>query len=206
MISGYVITSSLAGGRSENLLDFVTGFYERRIRRLAPALVAFVLITALLICVFNPDPSAALGLGWRSLFGFFNISLYQSSTDYFAQSSELNPLWVHQEFKRPIIFIIASVADPIAKFPARSKQIQRARAFRSAFQKILDHGNYLIVVAPNPKFFGIDQTVSDLCGGGIGTQFNPICNKEITFLHHHKRTSSSHILNSFINGHWRTKE
>lgn len=49
VISGYVITSSLAGRKSKNFLDFVTGFYERRIKRLVPALVVFVLITSVLI-------------------------------------------------------------------------------------------------------------------------------------------------------------
>ena len=91
VISGYVITSSLADRQSKNFLDFVTGFYERRIKRLVPALVVFVLITSVLICLFNPDPGNALGLGWKSLFGLSNISLYRSSTDYFAQSTELNP-------------------------------------------------------------------------------------------------------------------
>ena len=91
VISGYVITSSLAGRESKNFGDFLTGFYERRIKRLVPALVVFVLITSVLICLFNPDPGTALVLGWRSLFGISNINLYQASTDYFAQSTELNP-------------------------------------------------------------------------------------------------------------------
>ena len=91
VISGYVITSSLAGRKSKNFLDFLTGFYERRIKRLVPALVVFVLITSVLISLFNPDPGIALGVGWRSLFGISNINLYQESTDYFAQSTELNP-------------------------------------------------------------------------------------------------------------------
>jgi peptidoglycan/LPS O-acetylase OafA/YrhL len=91
VISGYVITSSLAGRQSKNFLDFLTGFYERRIKRLVPALVVFVLITSVLISLFNPEPGVALGLGWKSLFGASNISLYRSSTDYFAQSTELNP-------------------------------------------------------------------------------------------------------------------
>ena len=39
VISGYVITSSLAGRHSRNFLDFLTGFYERRIKHLVPALV-----------------------------------------------------------------------------------------------------------------------------------------------------------------------
>lgn len=91
VISGYVITSSLATRQSANLWDFATSFYERRIKRLAPALITFVLITSVLISLFNPDPDNHLMTGYRSLLGISNISLYRQSTDYFSQSSELNP-------------------------------------------------------------------------------------------------------------------
>ena len=81
VISGYVITSSLANRESKNFLDFVTGFYERRIKRLVPALVVFVLITSVLICLFNPNPGTYLTTGISSLFGASNIFLLKNSTD-----------------------------------------------------------------------------------------------------------------------------
>ena len=91
VISGYVITSSLANRQSRNFWDFITGFYERRIKRLVPALVVFVLTASILISLLSPDPVSSLKTGIASVFGFSNLYLYQKSIDYFAQSTELNP-------------------------------------------------------------------------------------------------------------------
>jgi len=91
VISGYVITASLSRGDSKNLAEFLGRFYARRIRRLVPAMVVFVLVTSVLICLFNPEPGISLSTGRASLFGFSNLYLLKRSTDYFAQSTELNP-------------------------------------------------------------------------------------------------------------------
>ncbi len=90
VISGFVITSSLYQRPSKNFKDFISGFYERRIKRLVPALSVFVLITSFAICLFNPNPSVSLLTGLSSLFGLSNLYLFRESTDYFAQSTELN--------------------------------------------------------------------------------------------------------------------
>ena len=90
VISGFVITSSLYKRPSKNFKDFISGFYERRIKRLVPALSVFVLIMSITICLFTPQPSIFLKTGLTSLFGLSNLYLIKQSTDYFAQSTELN--------------------------------------------------------------------------------------------------------------------
>ena len=90
VISGYVITSSLSGRSSAGFQDFIGGFYERRIRRLVPALLAFVLIASTVICFFNPEPQDSLQTGFAALFGFSNLNLLAQATDYFAYSTEFN--------------------------------------------------------------------------------------------------------------------
>ncbi len=94
VISGFVITSSLAGRPSKNFRDFLMGFYTRRIKRLAPALLLFALITGVSICLFDPNPDASLKTGIASLFGISNIYLLKISTDYFSASTELN-VFIH---------------------------------------------------------------------------------------------------------------
>ena len=90
VISGFVITSSLHNKQSKNFKDFICEFYERRFKRLVPALVIFVLIVSIFVCLFNPFPSVALKTGLTSLFGISNIYLLKQSTDYFSQSTQLN--------------------------------------------------------------------------------------------------------------------
>tara|TARA_B100001093_G_scaffold160954_2_gene153384 strand:+ start:1180 stop:3222 length:2043 start_codon:yes stop_codon:yes gene_type:complete len=90
VISGYVITSSLFGRPSKDFKDFISGFYERRIKRLVPALSVFALITSIAICLFNQSPGLSLKTGITSLFGLSNLYLLKQSTDYFALSTELN--------------------------------------------------------------------------------------------------------------------
>lgn len=91
VISGYVISSSLVNRPTRDFKDFISGFYERRLKRLVPALSVFVLITSVAICLFSSNPRAILNTGFSSLFGLSNLYLLRQSTDYFAQSTELNP-------------------------------------------------------------------------------------------------------------------
>jgi peptidoglycan/LPS O-acetylase OafA/YrhL len=44
VISGYVITSSLANRGNDRLGDLLTGFYERRVKRLVPALLLALML------------------------------------------------------------------------------------------------------------------------------------------------------------------
>jgi peptidoglycan/LPS O-acetylase OafA/YrhL len=90
VISGYVITASLMRHRFENFRDFVGSFYLRRLKRLLPALIVFVGVLSILICLVNPSPGLSLQTGLASLVGASNLVLYRLKTDYFAGSTELN--------------------------------------------------------------------------------------------------------------------
>jgi len=98
VISGYVITASLIGQRQNGNKDLVLGFYSRRIKRLAPALIACVLFTCLLGDLFiNPELAEHLHsfqAGGLALFGLSNFHFFAAATDYFGSSAALN-LFTH---------------------------------------------------------------------------------------------------------------
>lgn len=90
VISGYVITSSLYDKPGRSITDLFLNFYVKRIKRLVPALVVCVVVSSLLICLFDPNPGISLRTGIASLFGFSNIYLLRQATDYFGASAQLN--------------------------------------------------------------------------------------------------------------------
>lgn len=90
VISGYVITASIVGRGPQPLGPFLTSFYQRRVQRLAPALIACVSLTALLTCLFVANPTECLLTGATALFGVSNFYLHQQVTDYFGTDAALN--------------------------------------------------------------------------------------------------------------------
>jgi peptidoglycan/LPS O-acetylase OafA/YrhL len=90
VISGYVVTSSLFGRSSAHFTDFIGRFYERRIKRLFPALLVYVFIMSILTCLFTPNPTVYLRTGFTSLLGLSNLYLIKQSTDYFSISTKFN--------------------------------------------------------------------------------------------------------------------
>ena len=95
VISGFVISGSLDGRGLNTFKEFVSYFYSRRIKRILPALLACVLVTALatvLLTIRNPyQPPPFVDTAIYALFGFSNFALYNSGQDYFAEATELNP-------------------------------------------------------------------------------------------------------------------
>ena len=92
VISGFLITTIILNDLENNKFS-VRDFYERRIRRIIPALytVCFVsLVFAAL--VFLPNEFEYFGKSLAATIGFVSNILFWSETGYFDASSELKPL------------------------------------------------------------------------------------------------------------------
>jgi peptidoglycan/LPS O-acetylase OafA/YrhL len=94
VISGFVVTASLAGHRSETIGHFLGQFYARRLARLIPALVTVLLVTTLLYVLFVPKTwanRAADTTGLAAFWGLSNWSLDRQVINYFDARAEMNP-------------------------------------------------------------------------------------------------------------------
>src|SRR5690625_4326037 len=97
VISGYVVARSLVSRSGESFGQFLMGFYSRRIRRIVPALILCLLVTALFTVLFIPDSwlsSTTHQVGLYAFFGLSNFALVWFQDDYFSPRAEFNP-FVH---------------------------------------------------------------------------------------------------------------
>lgn len=93
VISGYVVTASLASRGHESMGRFIGGFYARRLIRVAPALVVMLLVTVFACVLFVP-PGWLSGFNEKTaLYAFFGVSnllLAKNTEAYFAPRTEYN--------------------------------------------------------------------------------------------------------------------
>ncbi len=93
VISGYVVTASLARDRSESFWTYLRQFYLRRVARIYPALLACLLASFALAVLFVPSSwlsTTSWRTGLAAFFGFGNVALVGSSDGYFSPRVEFN--------------------------------------------------------------------------------------------------------------------
>jgi peptidoglycan/LPS O-acetylase OafA/YrhL len=92
VISGYLITGGILRDLGRGNFS-ILGFYERRVRRIYPALlVVLAVVLAGGVAILMPDELKDLGAEVVASVAFFSNLLFWWQTDYFAAAAELKPL------------------------------------------------------------------------------------------------------------------
>lgn len=97
VISGYVVSKSIAERVDTSFGSYLAGFYSRRVVRILPALLVcltFVSVLSALIVPASWLSSTAEKTGLWAYFGFSNFALVLLNDGYFSPRIEYNP-FVH---------------------------------------------------------------------------------------------------------------
>jgi peptidoglycan/LPS O-acetylase OafA/YrhL len=92
VISGYLITNTIFHDIKNNTYSII-GFYNRRVRRIFPALFT-IFVFCLIVALFSSLPPEATKTGQSILSSIFFVSnyLFYSQSGYFDKNFETNPL------------------------------------------------------------------------------------------------------------------
>ena len=94
VISGFVVSASLAELQGAGFWRLLGQFYVRRVKRIVPALWVCLLFTTLLATAFIPFSWLSVvnqQTGVYAFFGLSNLILAESGRDYFAPTTDYNP-------------------------------------------------------------------------------------------------------------------
>ena len=93
LVSGFVVTLSMADQRFSSVRAMVAFFYARRLRRIAPALIVMLVVASAASILFIPNAwlsEIIPSTGFSAFFGLSNITLAGQTETYFAPRAEYN--------------------------------------------------------------------------------------------------------------------
>jgi peptidoglycan/LPS O-acetylase OafA/YrhL len=174
VISGYVVTASLASRADATLQSFITGFYGRRLTRVAPALLVMLLVSVLGTVLFIPEgwlSGLTEGTAKTAFFGFSNITLASNSEAYFTPRAEFNAfthtwsLGVEEQFYLVVPIIL------YGWFKARPHNDKRALIFSAVLLVIaiasLAYAAWAQKHAPTVAFYSLPSRFWELAIGAL---------------------------------------
>lgn len=152
VISGYLITKIIAAETAQGRFS-IWRFYERRIRRIIPALAGMLLVVlaASALWVLPASLERVSGSALAAMLFFANVHFWSTSSNYFAPASETDPflhtwsLAVEEQFYLifPLLFVL------IFRFGRRPLLVSMALVGMASFSLMLVAYDF----APTATFF-----------------------------------------------------
>ena len=174
VISGYVVSASLARHPAPDFLRFAADFYARRILRIFPALIVCLTVSALATTLFIPaswlsHTSSITGLA--AFFGLGNFALILFNDGYFSPRTDFNPfthtwsLGVEEQFYLvfPLIFYLWTACRSEEKaWTVLSQWLLAALFFLS-----LAYSSYQTGINHDAAFYLLPSRFWELAGGAL---------------------------------------
>jgi peptidoglycan/LPS O-acetylase OafA/YrhL len=171
VISGFVVSASVAKLRAVRPRDFLALFYARRLFRIGPALVVCLLVTTVAFVLLVPAAwlsGTNQQTGLAAFYGLSNLVLARTDNDYFSPRVDFNPfthtwsLGVEEQFYLifPWIFI---------PFLWRRRAVSAALA-GAGFVASLVYAAWLAGLAPDKAFYYLTTRFWELAAGVLTFQ------------------------------------
>uniref|UniRef100_Q07SJ4 Acyltransferase n=1 Tax=Rhodopseudomonas palustris (strain BisA53) TaxID=316055 RepID=Q07SJ4_RHOP5 len=165
VISGYLITSLIADDLSTGTFS-IAKFYERRIRRIFPALIVVLLFVLFVgYFLFTPDDYRSLGSSVDATILFLSNMFFWQQVGYFDSASSLKPLlhtWslsIEEQFYAvyPLLLLL------LRRFSHQTKLIVLVSTFLISFVAAAA----MVFYKPSAAFYLGPFRAWELLGGGL---------------------------------------
>ncbi len=175
VISGYVVSSSLAKNPRDNYIKFTIDFYARRFIRLMPILLVFLLLMTVITVMIIPQSwlsSTIDKTALASFLGYSNFVLVWYNDGYFSPRVDFNPfahtwsLSVEEQFYVifPLIFFLWYRFES-----SKNKYLSIAVTWILAILFIVSiiYSIYLSATNPDSAFYMLHSRFWELALGGL---------------------------------------
>jgi peptidoglycan/LPS O-acetylase OafA/YrhL len=174
VISGFLITSILLSEFEAGNFS-LTKFYERRARRILPALLVVIVVTSILVPYVSENPKFIGDFGTSILSTIFfgsNIYFWQTS-GYFGDASELSPMlhtWSLAVEEQYYIFFPLLI---MLLFPSGKKIIVNTIIFIGIFSLLISEWG--AINSPIANFYLLPSRAWELMSGALASMFYLNC-------------------------------
>ncbi|AXR06645.1 acyltransferase family protein [Salinimonas sediminis] len=169
VISGFLITGIITREMSQNQFSLVN-FYERRARRILPALFLVIAVTSIALPVFSQSPKVLADYGQSivAVVSFVSNFYFWQTSGYFGSTSELSPMlhtWSLAVEEQYYVFF------PLIAMAVLPNGRRFIGTLLSIFVLSLAYAQWQKDVDPTGNFYLLPGRAWELMAGGIASVY-----------------------------------